>query len=518
MLSHESIIGIRLLFREGYSQRYIAKVLSLNRKTVRKYSQKTEFPTDKLKNEFKILSPFFYELDKLIADSPAFSAIDVFQKIKIQGYQGSLSTVKKYMALNIGRLLTENRKQIGNKILKADLYRCMVKGKSYLNYLKQNSNNLFCKKKELTVLERESIIQSGKSGDYKKWKFGVVIDMIAKGFSIRSISKIMDISKNTVKNYQKKYNVSGIKKTKQKRDSCRKEKQKRIKQKRIMEIIHHPPKFYNVNRSRWTKVCLSSVYRATYGEDISETTVGRYLKDAGYSLKKARRVLTSSDPNYHEKIELLLNTLHSLKSSEALFFIDEVGPMKIKKYGGKVYTKRGGVNYVSANQISKGSVSFSASLNGITNQLAWVYSNSKDTNSMIDLIEILFNQYFFKEKIYITWDAASWHSSNELTGWLDKFNKNTLEYTHGPTIELIPLPSCSQFLNIIESIFSSMKQAVIHNSNYQSEIEMKKAISDYFSERNEYFIENPKRAGKKIWDVNFFLDYNNIKSGNYREW
>ena len=40
----------------------------------------------------------------------------------------------------------------------------------------------------------------------------------------------------------------------------------------------------------------------------------------------------------------------------------------------------------------------------------------------------------------------------------------------------------------------------------------------YFKERNYYFKENPKRAGKKIWEINFFKDYDNIKSGNYREW
>jgi hypothetical protein len=31
-------------------------------------------------------------------------------------------------------------------------------------------------------------------------------------------------------------------------------------------------------------------------------------------------------------------------------------------------------------------------------------------------------------------------------------------------------------------------------------------------------IWNPKRAGKKIWEVDFFQDYGHIQSGNYREW
>lgn len=44
-----------------------------------------------------------------------------------------------------------------------------------------------------------------------------------------------------------------------------------------------------------------------------------------------------------------------------------------------------------------------------------------------------------------------------------------------------------------------MAKAIIHNSNYQSVEECKTAIDKYFSDRNEYYKKNPKRAGNKIW-------------------
>lgn len=64
------------------------------------------------------------------------------------------------------------------------------------------------------------------------------------------------------------------------------------------------------------------------------------LKEAGLSWKKSRRVLTNPDPNYREKVELLLNTLQSLKADEDLFFIDELGPLQVKRYGGRSYTPK----------------------------------------------------------------------------------------------------------------------------------------------------------------------------------
>ena len=169
-------------------------------------------------------------------------------------------------------------------------------------------------------------------------------------------------------------------------------------------------------------------------------------------------------------------------------------------------------------QPNKGSICLVGALCARTNQVSWLYCESKDSQSMIDITETLFNQYYHMRTLYLTWDAASWHSSEEFTAWLQNFNQKTLNESNGPKIELVPLPSNAQFLDVIESVFSGMKKAVIHNSDYQSPEEMKAAISRHFRERNTFFAKNPRRAGKKIWEIDFFNDIENIIAGNYREW
>jgi hypothetical protein len=83
-----------------------------------------------------------------------------------------------------------------------------------------------------------------------------------------------------------------------------------------------------------------------------------------------------------------------------------------------------------------------------------------------------------------------------------------------------PLPVGAQFLNVIESVFSGMARAVIHNSDYQSVNECKQAIDRYFKERNEAYLRNPKRAGKKIWGSEriepIFNEANNCKDPDWR--
>jgi transposase len=287
---------------------------------------------------------------------------------------------------------------------------------------------------------------------------------------------------------------------------------------RILELFHNQPRTYGINRSCWTGESLANALHRAFRINISGSTVSRHLCRAGFKMRKARQVLTSPDPDYREKVETLLQTLQTLQETEMLFFVDELGPLPVKKHGGRALVRKGEPFVVPQHQTPKGSIIMAGALSATTNQMTWCFVPSKDSRAMIDLIEILFNQHRDKTRLYITWDAASWHDSISLVDWLDAFNQQTMKIGEGPLLALLPLPSCSQFLNVIESVFSAMKKAVIHHSNYQSDDEMKTAISRHFVERNVYFQENPRRAGKKIWEIDFFRDMEILRSGNYREW
>ena len=286
----------------------------------------------------------------------------------------------------------------------------------------------------------------------------------------------------------------------------------------LIESLHHRPANYGINRSNWNYARLADAFGKVYGRRPSNGTVGRLLRQAGLRWQKSRKILTSPDPKYREKVELLLQTLRSLQVDEDLFFIDELGPLQVKRYGGRRYVPKYQTITHPQSQKSKGSITLYGALSALTNQTTWFYGTTKDSMGMIDLAEILFNQNHDKSTIYLTWDAASWHGSDALLNWVETFNGSKRKIRSGPKLELVPLPSSAQFLNVIEAVFGGMKRAVIHGSDYQSVTEMKSAISIHFAERNAFFKGNPKRVGKKIWEIDFFQDRDFIRSGNYREW
>ena len=206
-------------------------------------------------------------------------------------------------------------------------------------------------------------------------------------------------------------------------------------------------------------------------------------------------MLTSPDPKFREKIKKIQSILQKLQPNEKFFSIDEYGPVSIKIKGGRTLKhKTESPDIVPQKQKAKGFLICTAALELSTNQVTHFYSLKKNTFEMIKLIDILIEQYHDQDRLYLCWDAVSWHNSHILKNYIEDHNK-----LKKPEIKVATLPSCTQFLNVIESVFGGLAKAVIHNSDYISVEECKKAIDLHFAKRNEHFKGNPKRAGRKIW-------------------
>ena len=261
----------------------------------------------------------------------------------------------------------------------------------------------------------------------------------------------------------------------------------------VFKILHSPPRDHGINRTSWTMQALREAMRNDK-HPACAGVVREILRKAGYNWRKARTVLTSKDPDYREKISRIRNVASHLTKEEALFSIDEYGPFHVRKMGGRTLVAPGKTPIVKQWQKSRGKIIITAAIEVSSNQVTHFYSAQKNSNEMIKLMKILREQYGRKKKLWIFWDAASWHKSDGISMFIDQNNAG-----EWPKIESLLLPASGQYLNIIESIFSGMARAIIHNSDYASDVECREAIDRYFSERNAHFSGKPKRAGNKLW-------------------
>lgn len=340
------------------------------------------------------------------------------------------------------------------------------------------------------------------------------------GIRKATISRFLRVGENYVDGVVRQYRNNGVRwVVKDIRHGPRKHEQEDCKTS-VFAILHAPPSSYGINRTTWRLKDIRTIL-LRQNIRISLRGISLIIRDAGYKFYKARKVLTSNDPCYRAKLEEITRVLKGLTAEEKFFSVDEYGPFAVKLQAGKCLMPPGQFKTVPQYQKSKGSFIVTAALELSKNQITHFYSKKKNTEEMLKLLEILLDRYADQRLIYFSWDAASWHASKRFKNRVEEINSEAWRAIHKcPFVKLAPLPSCAQFLNVIESVFSGMARAIIHNSDYQSVAEAQRAIDRYFAERNQHFKDHFQRAGKKIWGkervVPRFHAANNCKDPRYR--
>jgi transposase len=318
-----------------------------------------------------------------------------------------------------------------------------------------------------------------------------------QGFPIKRISAALGSSRNTCRRYLREYREGGVDQLLAPMTRGPRKAENEDLKAAVFRLLHEPPKDHGINRTSWIMRDLKAVL-ARQGFPACLHVLRQIIHDAGWKWRKARIVLTSQDPAYREKLGAVQSILANLAPDQAFFSIDEFGPFAVKMKQGLMLDAPGPHRVVPQWQKSRGCLIMTAALELSGNQVTHFYSNRKNTTEMIRMMDVLLDSYADRRTLYLSWDAASWHISKKLKKRIEEHNA-TAESAARPRVETAPLPAGAQFLNVIESVFSGMARAIIHNSNYPSPDAVREAIDRYFADRNRQFRENPQRAGKRIW-------------------
>lgn len=341
------------------------------------------------------------------------------------------------------------------------------------------------------------------SNNHRCWQIAMVLNAAFAGDTVMQIMEKADCARKTVNDWLNTYQTKGLSGFDLPKRKPNEKVVKIIQQRKnsLTRLINETPKLYGLNRTSWSITALTEVYNRVNIEPVTYMQISRCLHQMGYRYKNSREMLTSQDPNFRVKINKIQHILQHLKPNEKFFSIDEYGPVTIKLKGGATLVhKKERPTAIPQKQKIKGVVICTAALELSTNQVTYFYSQRKNTFETIKLIDMLVEQYRDQKRLYLCWDAVSWHNSKILKNHLEDLNSKEYRELHlTPQIKLAPLPACTQFLNVIESVFGGLARAVIHNSDYESVDEAKEAISLHFEARNKHYLEQPKRAGNKIW-------------------
>ena len=79
----------------------------------------------------------------------------------------------------------------------------------------------------------------------------------------------------------------------------------------LFEVLHTPPKDFDINRTTWRMADLKRVL-ADKGYRVCAQVIRKIIRNAGYSFRKARKALTSNDPEYRQKLAKIQAILSAL--------------------------------------------------------------------------------------------------------------------------------------------------------------------------------------------------------------
>lgn len=357
---------------------------------------------------------------------------------------------------------------------------------------------LECDLGDIAPEELKILVAAATKGELAKRNKAMAVLAYSRGIGSTPLSSFLEISPKSMFRFWKLFRTGGTQKLFERRPRSDKKSNNEETKREVFALLHSPPSAHGLNRTSWRQTDLRDVLRNEYNDSVNCETIHTIIKEAGWQWRHARMVLTSNDPDYRAKVDVVKKTLAELRPDEAFFSIDEYGPFAIKQKGGVKQVAPGEPYVVAQWQKSKGWLILTAALELSKNQVIHFYSRKKNTDEMIKMADLLRSKYQGFSTIYLSWDAASWHVSKDLTAHLEEINQKSATDS-GPIVKSIRLPTGAQFLNVIESVFSGMARAIIHNSDYPSVVAATEAIDLYFADRNEYYAQHPQRAGKKIW-------------------
>lgn len=510
MISFETYSEIRFLREcKKMSCSEIAECLHINPKTVQRWSSCEQYKRRKTTARESILEIY---KPAIIRDWNLGGSLgsNIYRRLLQAGYTGGISIVRSYLR-RIRGIRASSDSQV---VLPCEWMLCLLQGKLSVRLLASEINP--------SVSSRDLAILIGRirSGPLRVRNMALAILASFKGIPLQAIARFLKINNKTVSGYVQRYLRVGIDKLFISSKEGEHKHEQQCNKDAVFALLHSPPRDHGVNRTSWRMDDLKRVLQEQ-GVFINKSSIHLIIKDAGFRFRSAKKVLTSTDPQYQQKLAEITRILSTLTESQRFFSIDEYGPFAVKIQGGRALTAPGEDRIVPQFQKSKGSLILVGALELSTNQITHFYSNRKSTAEMIQLMHLLLIQYHNKSILYLSWDAASWHVSKAFVAEVGRVNTGEYRSTNQtPAVTLAPLPSCAQFLNVIESVFSGMAKAIIHNSDYASVEECKNSIDLYLAERNQVFKDNPKRAGNKIWGKervpSVFNPCNNCKDPNYR--
>ena len=305
----------------------------------------------------------------------------------------------------------------------------------------------------------------------------LVVSLKKQKHSNNDIATMVGLSKAGVCLIWKKYREGGAKAILLKKRGRRSEKKLMPKEARQVRtwIIDTMPEQLKLPYALWTREAVGKLMYDRFGVDVSKWTVGRYLRDWGFTSQKP--IYRAYEQNSEEVRRWLEEEYPRIKkSAEAakavIYWGDETG-MRSDHHAGKTYGRRGETPVVEATgQRFKANM-----ISAISNRKYlkfMIFKTGFTSDVFIDFLERLIKRSHWM--IYLIVDNHKVHKSVQTREWLRR---------HADRIKLFFLPGYSPDLNPDEYLNQDVKTNALGKQRPRDQSELISNVTNYLYERQQ---------------------------------
>ena len=338
-------------------------------------------------------------------------------------------------------------------------------------------SNFYLSEEQLRELKEAHRKLKDKQASYK---INAII-LLSQGYSQREVAELLLLTEKTVQRCKKFYSQKGIDGLLARRYHGSNSKLTSQQEAKLIE--HLDTNLFSTS----AEICL--YIKETFRVCYTPSGLVHTLHRLGYSYKKTKLAPSKADgAKQKEHIEKYQKLRNNLKLNETIYYIDGVHPTHnvMRAYA---WIKKGTDCYVKSNTGRK-RININGAYNPIDSSIVTVQSPSINAQSTIELFKKIEEKHADLDKIYVIRDNARYYTSVLVKKYLETSK-----------IEVIPLPSYSPNLNLIERLWKFFKKKVIYNQYYETFDEFQREVNKFF----RYGVIKYRKAIKKLLTENFHI-------------
>lgn len=233
--------------------------------------------------------------------------------------------------------------------------------------------------------------------------------------------------------------------------------------------------------SVWTCLDLANQLLAHFQVPVSAEAIRKHLHRLKYHLIRPVLSVNSPDPDYAAKAQRLAECQQQARDGQLILLYEDEVDLNLLPGVIRCWTQIGCQRKIPTPGVNVKRYGFGA-VNALTGQLLYRVGEHKDSAGFCDLIEQIVQTYcpgetYSGPKVAVVIDNYRIHSSHLSQATLEKY---------ADRLVLVPLPTYSPKLNVIELLWKYLRRKVTHNHLFESIEKLIEAVEGFLKSLDQH--------------------------------